>query len=71
MDTRTQCYICKKRIDIGEPLAEIIITKSAKNIIMEFVNLFKGFTNQLVCMDCLSKGIIWQPELKVITDTHN
>lgn len=70
-DNRTQCYICKKRINPGETLVEIIITKSAENSFQTMYNFFKPSTDQFVCTDCLRKGIIGQPELKVVEKTDN
>ena len=62
----TKCYLCEKDIEIGEEMAEIIITKNAKTWLGAVVNSFFKFkTDRFSCLDCLKKGLTYRKELKI------
>lgn len=60
MTKYTKCTICKKEIQPGEKEANIIIYTEPKTIFGGLLEIFKG-KEAFVCLNCLAKGITYNP----------
>jgi len=65
MANSKECYICGNKLPDSEHSVEIIIHMKAKTFWQSFKRLFLLRADEFVCMDCLSKGIIFQKELRL------